>query len=142
LRDFFVIHPNMEKNLSRVFKIPSGFPGIALGKQVVKTSENYFFVILGKAVLEGGKWFSDPPWCGKCYWGGSEFTRWWHVSLSGFVCHTPFWLSDVRGGSDIWGKYGWVVNLQYSFILFFFVYFLFYLFFNFFFFYYLLYVLF
>jgi hypothetical protein len=67
LREVIVIHPVTEKNLSRVFKIPSGLPKITLGKHVVKTGENIFFVILGKVVLEEGEWFSDPPWGGKCY---------------------------------------------------------------------------
>jgi hypothetical protein len=61
MREVIVLQPVTEKNLSHFFKIPSGFPGIALGKQVVKTGEKTVFFFLGKAVLEGGKWFSDPP---------------------------------------------------------------------------------
>jgi hypothetical protein len=61
MREVFVLHHVLEKNLSWFFKIPSGLARNALGKKVVKTGENGFFVVLGKAVLERGKVVFGPP---------------------------------------------------------------------------------
>jgi hypothetical protein len=74
--EVIVLHPILNKNLSRIFKIHSRFPGIALGKQTGKTGEKNGFVILGKAVLEGESGFRTPPGVvsGIRGGGGSEFT--------------------------------------------------------------------
>jgi hypothetical protein len=42
LREVIVLQPVMEKNLSLFLKNPSGFPGIVLGRQVVKQGKNGF----------------------------------------------------------------------------------------------------
>jgi hypothetical protein len=52
MREVIVLQPVLEKNLSQFFKIPSGFPKIALGRQVVKLCKNWF-LILGKVVFGG-----------------------------------------------------------------------------------------
>jgi hypothetical protein len=36
LRDIIFLHPVSKKTLSQFFKIPSGFPEIVLGRQVIK----------------------------------------------------------------------------------------------------------
>jgi len=50
----------MEKTLSQVFKIPSGFPGITLGKQVVKIVQK-MVLYFGEGGFGGGRWYFGPP---------------------------------------------------------------------------------
>jgi hypothetical protein len=58
--EVFVLHPVLNKNLSRIFKIHSRFPGISLGRRSVELCQKMVF-IFGRAVLEEERWFSDPP---------------------------------------------------------------------------------
>jgi hypothetical protein len=67
MREVIVLHPVMNKNLSRFFKIHSGFPGIALGKQVVKTGEKTVFLLFWGRRFWRGKVVFGPPWGGKWY---------------------------------------------------------------------------
>jgi hypothetical protein len=60
MREVIVLHPILEKNLSQFFKIPSGFPGNSLGRQVVKLCEKMVFD-LGESGFWRGKWYSGPP---------------------------------------------------------------------------------
>jgi hypothetical protein len=58
MREVFVLHPVMEKNLSRVFKIPSCFPGILPGNRLVETRKIAVLSFLGERFCrgEGGFW--------------------------------------------------------------------------------------
>jgi hypothetical protein len=68
MREVIVLHPILEKKLSLGFsKFLLVFPESLSENGLVKLGEKQFFLILGKAVLEEGEWFSDPPWGGKWY---------------------------------------------------------------------------
>jgi hypothetical protein len=59
MREVFVLHPVMEKNLSRFFKIHFHFPRIAFGRrhaEQAKMGEK-----IGKSVFFWGRWYSGPP---------------------------------------------------------------------------------
>jgi hypothetical protein len=73
------LHPVLNKTLSRIFKIHSPFPVISLESGLVKLAKKMIFFNLGKAVLEKGKWFSDPLGVVSGIRGGSS-------SLDGGIC--------------------------------------------------------
>jgi hypothetical protein len=107
MRDFFVLHPVTEKNLSHFLKIRFHFPKISSGKRCAEQAKNgenekkWFFF---------GKWYSGPPpEVVRGFFGGGGGVRWNRVltPVRGWYWKQPFQtpplvkLRIVRGGSGI-----------------------------------------
>jgi hypothetical protein len=107
MRDFFVLYPVMEKNLSQFLKIRFHFPRISSGKGRVEQTKNgeneKRGFVFGKAV------FQTPPEvvCGFRGGGGVYWNRVltpvWGVVLENYHSGPPPLVKSrmVRGGSEI-----------------------------------------
>jgi hypothetical protein len=61
MREVFVLHPVMEKNLSQFSKIHFRFLGILPGKKTGQNGKNGGFEFLGEGGFLGERWYSRPP---------------------------------------------------------------------------------
>jgi hypothetical protein len=61
MREVFVLHPVMEKNLSRFSKIHFRLLGILPGKKLVKMAKMAVLSFWGRAVFWGKGGIPDPP---------------------------------------------------------------------------------
>jgi len=61
MKEVFVLHPVLNKNLSRFFKIHFHLPEIRFGRQLVKLEKTSGFEKLGEGGFGEVSGISDPP---------------------------------------------------------------------------------